>query len=48
MEPVGREGVESQAAGWKVAAVMGVAFMQVVDTHTMSAGPCGATAARLR
>jgi hypothetical protein len=46
--PAGLGEVEPQAVSWKVAAVMGVAFVQVVDTHTMRADPCGATTARLR
>ena len=48
MEPAGRVGVEPRAGSGKVAAVMGVAFVQVVDTRTLRADPCGATAARLR
>ena len=48
MGPAGRVAVDPQAGSGKVAAVMGVAFVRVVDTRTMHVDPFGATTARLR
>ena len=46
--PAGRVAVDPRAGSGEVAAVMGVAFVRVVDTRTMRVDPCGATTARLR